>query len=115
MDFGNKPVDGGNLLLSQEDLEALALTDSQRERFIRPIYGSAEFIRGLLRYCIWIKDQDLQEALGIEAIARRVEAVRLMRLASTKSATRDGAGTAHRFDEVRQTGNEALIAIAAIS
>jgi hypothetical protein len=115
MDFGNKPVDGGNLLLSQEDLEALALTDSQRERFIRPIYGSAEFIRGLLRYCIWIKDQDLQEALGIEAIARRVEAVRLMRLASTKSATRAGAGTAHRFDEVRQTGNEALIAIAAIS
>ena len=83
--------------------------------FRSPIYGSAEFIRGLLRYCIWIKDQDLQEALGIEAIARRVEAVRLMRLASTKSATRAGAGTAHRFDEVRQTGNEALIAIAAIS
>jgi hypothetical protein len=115
MDFGNKPVDGGNLLLGHDELAALRLTNSERERFIRRIYGSAEFIRGLSRFCIWIKQKDLQEALDIQPIARRIEAVRLMRLASTKAATRAGAGNAYQFDEIRQTGDEAVIAVAAIS
>ncbi|MBD0417116.1 class I SAM-dependent DNA methyltransferase [Oryzicola mucosus] len=115
MDFGNKPVDGGNLLLSLDEVEALALSDSQRKRFVRRIYGSAEFIRGLSRFCIWIKDQHLQEALDIERIAQRVEAVRQMRLASTKAATRAGAGTAYRFDELRQTGFETAIIVPSVS
>jgi hypothetical protein len=38
-----------------------------------------------------------------------------MRLQSTKQATQTGAQWPHRFDERRQTGEEAVIAIAAIS
>ena len=115
MDFGSKPVDGGNLLLGSDELAALRLPDSERERFVRRIYGSAEFIRGISRFCIWINEKDLQKALCIEPIARRIEAVRLMRLASTKAATRAGAKNAYQFDEIRQTGEEAVIAVAAIS
>ena len=115
MDFGNKPVDGGNLLLSVTDMAALNLDDDQRQRFIRRIYGSAEFIRGQERYCLWIEDRHLDEALSIPAIFQRIEGVRQMRLASTKIATIHGALRPHRFDEVRQTGLEEVIAVAAIS
>ena len=46
MSFGNKPVDGGNLLLTRGRGGGLGLTREQEARFIRRIYGSREFIRG---------------------------------------------------------------------
>lgn len=115
MSFGNKPTDGGHLLMSPAEVEKLELTQEQAARFIRPIYGSAEFIRGLRRYCLWIKDEDVAEALAIPTIAQRIEKVRQMRLASNKSATVNAATTAYSFAEIRQTGNEIAIIIPAIS
>ena len=115
MSFGNKPVDGGHLLLSRDELAALDLTPEQHARLIRRIYGSAEFIRGLARYCLWIDDQQLAEAQKITGIAQRIKTVQAMRLDSPKSATVEAAATPHRFGEVRQIGGETVIAIAAIS
>jgi hypothetical protein len=68
MSFGNMPVDGGSLLLSAEEVAKLRLTASQKETFIRRIYGSKEYIRGLVRYCLWIADGHLENALAIANI-----------------------------------------------
>lgn len=46
MEFGNKPSDGGHLLLQSSDLDSLELSTSQRGKFIRRIYGSDDFING---------------------------------------------------------------------
>ena len=100
MSFGNKPVDGGHLLLSRDEVNAMGLTPGQQTRFIRRIYGSAEFIRGLERYCLWIDNAHLEEARGIEAIRQRIEGVRKMRLASTDSGARDMAARAHQMREM---------------
>src|SRR5690606_14248206 len=80
MTFGNTPIDGGHLLLSRDERDALQLTPAQQGQFIRRIYGSAEFIRGLERYCLWIEDQHLAEAQTIHPIAQRLRDVRNMRL-----------------------------------
>ena len=100
MNFGNKPVDGGNLLLSADQLAAFQLTLEQRARFVRRIYGSAEFIRGLQRYCLWIEDQHLTEAQAIPAIAERIVAVRAMRLASRDKGANEMATRAHQMREM---------------
>jgi len=100
MSFGNKPVDGGSLLLSADEVESLHLTPEQHDRFIRRIYGSAEFIRGLSRYCLWIEDQHLEEALSIPAITRRIEGVRKMRLASSDKGANEMAARAHQMREM---------------
>jgi N-6 DNA Methylase len=115
MDRGSSPVDGGNLLLSKTEVEQLGLSPLQDAKFIRRIYGSAEFIRGMQRYCLWIDDAHRIEAEAIRPLERRIEAVRAMRLASPKAATRDGARHAHRFEEKRQDGNETIIAVPRIS
>jgi hypothetical protein len=115
MDFGNKPVDGGHLLLTTDELLALKLTQSQREKFIRRIYGSAEFIRGISRYCLWIEDEHLNEAMSIPVIRQRIENVRAMRLNSSKAATVQQANSAHQFGEVRQVGNETVIIVPRVS
>jgi hypothetical protein len=73
MSFGNKPVDGGHLLLSKDEVDSMGLSSEQFLRFVRRIYGSAEFIRGLSRYCLWIEDSDLDEALRIPDVRLRIE------------------------------------------
>jgi hypothetical protein len=100
MSFGNMPVDGGNLLLSAEELRELMLTHQDKQVLVRRIYGSAEFIRGLVRFCLWIADEQLQHALGIESIRRRIYCVRAMRLASKDAGTNKMAARAHQMREM---------------
>ena len=97
---GNMPYDGGHLLLTSDEVAVLGLTQEQHIRFIRRIYGSAEFIRGLERYCLWIEDRDLDEAMGIEAILQRIEGVRAMRLKSRDSGAQQMAERAHQMREM---------------
>jgi hypothetical protein len=115
MDRGNGPTDGGNLLMTSDEVEGLNLTANEREKFIRPMFGSVEFIRGINRYCLWIADEQAEEARKNPQIFRRIEAVREMRLASSKEATRAGSKYPHRFDEKRQEGGETVIAIPRVS
>lgn len=115
MTFGSKPVDGGNLLLTGGQVRDLDLSPEDQERFIRPIFGSDEFIGGKSRYCLWITDENADYARHHPTLGPRLEAVRQMRLGSDKLATKRGADWPHRFDERRQKGTEAVIAVAAIS
>ena len=114
MSFGNKAVDGGNLLLTRDEVESLGLTPEQKARFIRRIYGSAEFIRGLSRYCLWIEDEHLEEALAIPSIRSRVEAVRAMRLESRDKGANQMASRAHQFREMN-IGIESTIVVPRVS
>jgi hypothetical protein len=111
---GNMPYDGGNLLLSADDVDSLGLTYEQRNRYIRRIYGAAEFIRGLERFCLWIEDRDLSEAQSIQSIQRRIDGVREMRLASRDSGANELAARAHQMREMR-IGKHHSIVVAAIS
>lgn len=101
MDLGNMPYDGGNLLLNRQDLAVLNLDEPQRDRFIRRIYGSKEFINNIERYCLWIEDSHLPNALQVPGIKARIEAVRAMRAKSTDSGGRALAARAHQMREMR--------------
>jgi hypothetical protein len=115
MTKGNQPTDGGNLLLSSNEVEALNLNLEQTKRFIRRIYGSAEFIRGISRYCLWLDDAALAEASRVPAIYQRIEGVRKMRLESPKAATKEIATAPHRFGEIRQSGRETVMIVPSVS
>lgn len=109
MAFGNTPIDGGNLLFTRDEKDALGLDKRQESKFIRRIYGSAELIRGLERYCLWIQDRNLQEARQIPQVNSRIEAVRELR--------KEGGATAqyisdrpHQFQRML-TAQESLIIV----
>lgn len=112
---GNQPTDGGNLLFTQLERDDLALNHQQRARFIRRILGSSELIRGQERYCLWIEDQHLNEALSIEPIRRQIDLVQHMRLQSPKASTVASASSPHKFGEIRQTGCEVVTIIPSVS
>ncbi len=114
MEFGNKPTDGGHLLLRPEHLASLNLDSAQSDKFIRRIYGSQDFINGSRRFCIWIEDRDLEEARAIESIRERIEAVRQVRLASPDKGANALAKRAHQLKLMR-IGTQSAIVVPGIS
>ncbi|PZO91302.1 MAG: lactate dehydrogenase [Sphingomonas sanxanigenens] len=111
---GNMPYDGGHLLLTADEVNALGINEDQYDRFIRKNYGGAEFIRGIERYCLWIDNADLDEAMSIPAVATRIEAVRKMRLASPDKGANEMASRAHQMREMN-IGRFHTVVAAAIS
>lgn len=71
--------------------------------------GSQEFIKGIERYCIWINDENIELALSILEIRRRIDAVREKRLESTRDETVELAQYPHRFGENRHVDDDSII------
>ena len=88
MNFGSMANDGGHLLLTAEEKDKIINADFSALKFIKKIKGSLEFIRGIERYCIWIEESEIENALAIPEIAERVENVRFIRENSKRGATR---------------------------
>ena len=110
MVYGNKPVDGGNLFIAdKKQLDNIISSYPESGKYIRPILGSAEFINGKDRWCLWITDEQAEEALKIPAIVERAERVRQKRLESTKKQTLQFAEKPWRFVEARYQETDKLI------
>jgi len=62
-----------------------------------PLYGAQEFIRGLLRYCLWIDDEELPMAMKNLFIKGRIEKVRETRENSKDSSYNSLANRPHQF------------------
>jgi hypothetical protein len=115
MSFGNMPNEGGFLLLNRAEADEAIKRHGVDRKFLRPFVGSQEFIRGQERHCVWVKGEEYPEARQNEWLNEKFEAVRKQRASSNRSTTQHLANTPYRFGEVRQHGDESIIAIPAIS
>jgi hypothetical protein len=106
---GDMPIDGGNLILSNEEKECLLEEYPISGKFIRKFIGTNEFLKSTNRWCLWINDENVREALRIPSISRRVEAVRLMREKSTNKSTLEFAKTPHLFGQIRHMDVKSII------
>ncbi|WP_321532381.1 DNA methyltransferase [uncultured Desulfuromonas sp.] len=112
---GNKPVDGGYLMLNWTEANELLKSYPEAKTFIRPFVGSSEFIKGNQRYCLWIETHQLNDALSIYPISKRLDEVATFRIESKKELTRKGAKTPYEFQQVRQRGHERVIVVPRVS
>lgn len=115
MVWGNKPTDGGHLLMDGSERAKLSMSEEIKKRFVRRFFGAAEFIRGNNRFCLWIKDDDLELAMSVEEIRQRIDGVRDMRLASKAQSTRDYANQSHRFRQIQGVAKRHSIIVPAVS
>ena len=108
---GSQPTDGGNLILSVEEYEDFIAKEPSAKKFIHGFLGAEEFINGKKRYCLWLVNASPAEMRKLPLVMKRVEAVKQMRLASSKEATRNWAAYPYLFTENRQpeSGNYLLI------
>lgn len=109
MVLGSMPRDGGHLILSRQQKEAILQQEPSVERFIRKYVGSSDFINGEERYCIWIEDRDRGIAEASPTIAKRLAAVSEFRLKSSASSTAGWARRPHRFVQDAYEETDAII------
>ena len=105
---GNMANDGGHLILTSSEAEELTKTFPCSAKFIRKFVGSQEFIQSKMRFCIWVNDDEVEDALSCTPIATRIEHVRRTRLKGGKQA-RDNTGTPHRFVFAPHQDGKAII------
>jgi len=115
MVWGNKPTDDGNFFLNNDERKRLREQHPEAVRFIRPYFGSAEFIRGLQRFCIWIEDDEVDEAMAIPPIAERIERIRAFRAKSKAAETRPAAEFPHRFRQIQGISKRSAFIVPRVS
>ncbi len=109
MVYGNKPVDGGSLILSEEEKNGLVKNEPGAEKYIRRLLGAEEYINNIPRFCLWLIDANPSELKALPYVLKRIESVKAFRLASKKEATRKWAAFPSRFVEVRQPDSDYVI------
>lgn len=108
--IGNKPIDGGNYLFTEQEKDEFLETEPQAAPYFHPWLGSEEFIKGKKRCVLWLGDATPAELNGLPQCRKRIEAVREYRLASKSAPTRKLAETPQRFHvENMPEGNSILI------
>ena len=108
---GNMPSDGGCLVLSTEERKNMLGEDRSIGRFIRGFTGSRESIHGLLRYCLWIEDDEADLACKLPAIRVRLEGVREFRENAKAPTTRPFAQYPHKFRQIQDVAKSSSIII----
>ena len=108
--IGNKPIDGGNYLFTEEEMRGFIKKEPESQKYFRKWIGSDEFINRYFRYCLYLGDCSPAQIKRMPEAYRRVQAVREFRLASKSAPTRRLADTPTRFHvENFPKGNYILI------
>jgi hypothetical protein len=115
MEYGNKPTDGGHLLLSPLEKEGLLEARPEAAEFIRRFMGSNEVIKNIDRYCLWVLDEDAERASQIPELKERFDRVAEFRSNSKAAQTRPAAAYPHRFRQAQNWAQENSILIPSVS
>ena len=77
---GNRPADGGNLIIEAEDYDEFVKKEPNAKKYIKNLIGAKEFINNLPRYCLWLVGANPSELKKMPLVMKRVEACKRDRL-----------------------------------
>lgn len=109
MYFGSMPRDGGHLILTEEEAQAIIQEYPSAQKIIKEYIGSKEFIQGLKRFCLWIEEDDKVLAYNIPPIKARLDAVAKERENSDAESTRAYATRPYLFVQRAYKPTDAII------
>ena len=115
MNFGNMANDDGGLLFDNTDANKATNQHNVNPKYIYAAWGAREFITGISRSCLWIKENEAKIASKNDWIASRIKITKNARLSSTRTTTQKLANVSYRFGEVRQNGTERVIIVPSVT
>ena len=81
MTTGNRPADGGHLIIEAEEYDDFIRREPKAQKYIKRLTGAAEFINNKDRYCLWLVDVSPKELRSMPLVMERMELCRQARLA----------------------------------
>ena len=106
---GNRPADGGHLLISAADYPKFLRLEPTAERYIKRFTGSDEYINNIDRYCLWLVNATPEELISMPEVMKRVEACRKDRLEKGASDRKKLATTPWLFRETNNPSSYMIV------
>ena len=97
MNFGNMPLDGGNLIIEDEELEEFLKKEPNAKNYILSLISAREFLNGKFRWCLWLENISPKELRNMPTVLERVEKVKIFRESSPAVSTQKHALTPTLF------------------
>lgn len=94
---GNSPYDGGHFLLSEDEKNIFIDKEPNAKKFIKRFLGAKEFINGINKYCLWLKDASPDELKKLPLVLDIIKKVREFRENSPGKETQSYATTPSLF------------------
>lgn len=108
MVYGNKPTDGGNLIIEDRDYQIFINNEPLSIPYIKKLIGAEEFLHNKARYCLWLVNCP-EKVLKLPSVAARIEGCKQMRLSSRDLGCRKLASKAHLFRDTNNPNTLVLI------
>jgi len=115
MVYGNKPADGGNLIIEAEEYETFVNKDPNSKMFIKPLLGAAEYINNKKRYCLWLVNANPSDIRRCPLVLDRIEKCKNSRLSSPAEGIRKFAETPTLFAQITQPEGKDYIIVPRVS
>lgn len=80
MTTGNRPADGGHLIIESDDYESFIKKEPNAQKYIKLLTGASEYINNKKRYCLWLVNANPSEIRKMPEVMKRVEACKADRL-----------------------------------
>ncbi len=80
MTTGNRPADGGHLIIEAEDYDEFIKKEPNAIKYIKKLTGAVEYINSKKRYCLWLVGVSPMELRKMPEVMKRIEACRIDRL-----------------------------------
>jgi hypothetical protein len=102
MTTGNRPADGGNLIIEADAYDDFIKREPAAKPFIKKLLGSAEFINNKKRWCLWLVNASPAQLRNMPLVMERIQKCKEDRLASPDAGRRKLADKPALF---RETNN----------
>ncbi|GHN24466.1 DNA methyltransferase [Lactobacillus delbrueckii] len=109
MIYGSMPIDGGNLILDEDDVNEIAKEDQRYLKFVREYCGGNELINNKKRWCLWLEGANPTEYRNSRFITSRINLTRKFREKSGRLQTKKLADVPYLFGEIRQPKTTTLV------
>lgn len=97
---GNVAYDSGNLVFEEREMYEFVEKNHGTDKYFKKLMGGKELLNGGIRYCLWLKDYELQEVSKVPEIASRIEKVKSARMAAKDAGTHKLADRPHQFRDL---------------
>jgi type I restriction-modification system DNA methylase subunit len=115
MIYGNKPADGGYLIIEDEDYAEFIAKEPEAKKFIKPLLGAAEYIKGNKRWCLWLEGVEPSELKKCPLVMERVRLCKENRESSIAEGIRKFAATPTLFAQRTQPIDKDFIIVPRVS
>ncbi|HEM5997347.1 TPA: class I SAM-dependent DNA methyltransferase [Streptococcus suis] len=108
MTTGNRPADGGHLIIEADEYEEFIKKEPKALPFIKKLTGAAEFINHKERYCLWLVNASPADLRSMPLVMDRIELCRQARLGGAPDRQKL-ADTPHLFREQKNPNTYIIV------